>query len=250
MGNSWLRRLSSATEGAPTLVCFPHAGGAAMSFGRLAECVGGEFEVLAVQYPGRQDRRREPLIGNIADLVEGVLPELLEAVGDSEDFALFGHSMGSVVAFETCRRLEREGAHPKILFASGRRAPSAPIPEQRIHLLDDRELGEQLLSFGGTPAALLEDPEFRALILSVVRNDYRAIETYECAPNASVACPIVALVGDRDPDASFTQIEGWGAHTRGDFVAKSFPGGHFFLDANARAVGDLIREHSARLLST
>ncbi|GAB4585552.1 thioesterase II family protein [Nocardia sp. IFM 10818] len=250
MGNSWLRRLSPASsDGAHTLVCFPHAGGSAISYGPLAAAVGPDHEVLAVQYPGRQDRRREPLVGNIADLVDGLLPELNEALGDAGEFSLFGHSMGSVVAFETCRRLEREfGASPRVLFASGRRAPSAGLPEIRMHLLSDRELAGHLLEFGGTPPGLLEDPEFRQLILSIVRNDYRAIETYECSTGALVGTPIVALVGDRDPDASFAQIEGWAAHTSGSFAAKSFPGGHFFLDANAHPVAQVIRDHSAQAL--
>ncbi|MFC9994068.1 thioesterase II family protein [Nocardia sp. NPDC127526] len=172
-----------------------------------------------------------------------------EALGGAREFSLFGHSMGSVVAFEACRRLEREfAASPRVLFASGRRAPSAELPEIRMHLLSDRELAGHLLEFGGTPPALLEDPEFRQLILSIVRNDYRAIETYECSTDATVSTPIVALVGDRDPDASFAQIEAWGSHTSGSFVAKSFPGGHFFLDANAHPVAQLIRDHSSRAL--
>ncbi|MCP2274592.1 Surfactin synthase thioesterase subunit [Nocardia amikacinitolerans] len=252
MGNSWLRRLSpSAGDGSHKLFCFPHAGGSAISFGPLAEALGTDFEVLAVQYPGRQDRRREPLVGNIPDLVDGLLPELKEAAEGAEGFSLFGHSMGSVVAFEACRRLEQEsGVSARVLFASGRRAPSAALPALRVHLLSDRELGEHLLGFGGTPAALLEDPEFRQLILSVVRNDYRAIETYECSADAMVSSPVVALVGDRDPDASFAEIEAWGTHTTGSFFAKSFPGGHFFIDANRHPIGQLIRDHCARALSS
>ncbi|MEV5839814.1 alpha/beta fold hydrolase [Nocardia sp. NPDC052112] len=252
MGSSWLRPLSPAPgDGSHKLVCFPHAGGSAISFGPLAECVGAEYEVLAVQYPGRQDRRREPLVGNISGLVDGLLPELIAAVEGAQDFSLFGHSMGSVVAFEACARLEQKlGVRARVLFASGRRAPSAAQPELRVHLLRDRELCEQLLQFGGTPAALLEDPEFRELILSIVRNDYRAIETYECSADAMVSSPIVAMVGDRDPDASLAEIEVWGSHTTGSFFAKSFPGGHFFIDANRQPIGQLIRDHCTRALSS
>ncbi|MEV4238492.1 MULTISPECIES: alpha/beta fold hydrolase [unclassified Nocardia] len=249
MGNSWLRRLSTSPgNGSHKLICFPHAGGSAISFGPLAGCMGSEYDVLAVQYPGRLDRRHEPLIDNISDLVDGVLPELIETVEGAENFSIFGHSMGSVVAFEACRRLEQElGATARVLFASGRRAPSSTHSEQ-VHLMSDPEICELLLSVGGTPSALLEDPEFREMILATVRNDYRAIETYECTPDATVSCPMVAIVGDRDPDASFTEVEAWSSHTSGSFLAKAFPGGHFFLDANRRPVAQLIREHSSQAL--
>ncbi|TQM31110.1 thioesterase II family protein [Nocardia bhagyanarayanae] len=251
MGNSWLRRLSpSPGNSSHKLFCFPHAGGSAISFGPLAKCLGSEFEVLAVQYPGRQDRRQEPLVGSISGLVDGLLPELRAAAEQAGNFSIFGHSMGSVVAFEACRRLEREvGVRPRVLFASGRRAPAAAQPALRVHLLSDRELVQHLLQFGGTPAALLEDPEFRELILSVVRNDYRAIETYDCGTDAMVSTPIVAIAGDRDPDASLAHIAEWDSHTTGTFVAKTFPGGHFFIDANRDPIAQLIREHCARALS-
>ncbi len=251
MGSSWLRRLSPAEETGPhTVFCFPHAGGSALSFGPLAQSIGADFRVVAVQYPGRLERRHEPLVDSISGLVDGVFPELVAAVRSTENFSVFGHSMGSVVAFEACRRLEREiRARPVTLFASGRRAPSSTRPAQ-MHLLGDRELCDHLLSFGGTPAALLEDPEFREMILSVTRNDYRAVETYECATDASVGCPIVALAGDRDPDASATDLAKWSTHTSGGFVATSFPGGHFYIGANAPAITRLIREHSAPAVAT
>ncbi|MFI1918303.1 thioesterase II family protein [Nocardia sp. NPDC020380] len=251
MGSSWLRRLSSSApeSGSHTLICFPHAGGSVLSFGPLARRVGAGFDILAVQYPGRQDRRDEPLVGNIQELVDELMPALMEELGAVGDFSLFGHSMGSVVAFEVCRRLEREsGLMPSVLFASGRRAPSAP-QAGGVHLLNDQDLCDQLVRFGGTPTALLADPEFRATILSVVRNDYRAIETYECAPGAVIECPVVALTGDRDPDASLADIEGWRGHTSGSFFATSFPGGHFFIDANCGPIAQLIREHSSQAVS-
>ncbi|GEM32527.1 thioesterase [Nocardia neocaledoniensis NBRC 108232] len=251
MGNSWLRRLSpTPRDGAHTVFCFPHAGGSALSFGPLAKSLGADYDVLAVQYPGRQDRRQEPLVGTIPDLVDGLLPDLKDAAASAGDFSVFGHSMGSVVAFEACRRLERDlGVSARVLFASGRRAPSAALPALRMHQLSDRALCDHLLQFGGTPAALLAEPEFRELILAVVRNDYRAIETYECEPDARVDSPLVALAGDRDPDVSSAQLTGWGAHTSGSFSTTTFPGGHFFIDANGEAVAQLIREHCARALS-
>ncbi|WP_405180898.1 thioesterase II family protein [Nocardia sp. NBC_01377] len=81
----------------------------------MAKAVGPEYDVFSMQYPGRQDRRLEPLLGSIADPVDGLLPELMETVG-GRNFSLFGRSMGSVVAFETCRRLERHTeARPRML---------------------------------------------------------------------------------------------------------------------------------------
>ncbi|WP_433672447.1 thioesterase II family protein [Nocardia sp. CA-136227] len=251
MGNaSWLRSLSAGSEdGAHTLICFPHAGGSAISYGPLARTLGPRFRVLGVQYPGRQDRRREPLLGSVADLVEGMLPEIRELIPRTAGYSLFGHSMGAAVAFETCRRLEQDQAmRPAALFVSGRISP-ARKSSHVVHRYNDQELIRHLLDFGGTPAALLEDPDFRSIILSVTRSDYRAIETYACAPGATVECPLVALVGDSDPATSDADLKEWQPHTTGPFTQTSFPGGHFYIDANAHGVADLIRDHSARASS-
>ncbi|MEV6359946.1 thioesterase II family protein [Nocardia asteroides] len=250
MGTHWLRRLSpTETTASHTVICFPHAGGSAISYGPLAKVIGADHDVLAVQYPGRQDRRHEPLVDSIDGLVDGLLPELIAAIDGVENFSIFGHSMGSVVAFEACRRLEREADRTaRVLFASGRRAPSAP-QLGTVHLLSDRDLAAQLLNFGGTPRALLDDPEFRQIILSITRNDYRAIETYSCAPDVTVASPLVALAGAQDADAQRGDLEGWAAHTSADFALTTFPGGHFFIDANVDGIGELIREHTARALA-
>ncbi|GAB0102584.1 alpha/beta fold hydrolase [Nocardia sp. JMUB6875] len=244
---SWLRSLSAAAEdGAHTLICFPHAGGSAISYGPLARTLGPRFRVLGVQYPGRQDRRHEPLLGSVAELVEGALPEILELIPRPAGYSLFGHSMGAAVAFETCRRLEQEQATPPAtLFVSGRIAP-ARKGSHGVHRYTDQELIRHLLDFGGTPAALLEDPDFRSLILSVTRSDYRAIETYSCAPDSTVDSPVVALVGDSDPATSIADLKEWQAHTTGPFTQTSFPGGHFYIDANSHGVAQLIRDQRDR----
>ena len=60
-------------------------------------------EGCAVQYPGRQDRCSEPCAGSIHVLTGTVHGMLLEH--SSAPVELFGHSMGSVVAFEVARRM-------------------------------------------------------------------------------------------------------------------------------------------------
>lgn len=243
----WLRSLSAAPEnGAHTLICFPHAGGSAISYGPLARTLGPRFRVLGVQYPGRQDRRHEPLLGSVADIVEGALPEIRELIPRTEDYSLFGHSMGAAVAFETCLRLEQDQVRPPTtLFVSGRVSPGRKRSDS-VHLYSDQALIRHLLDFGGTPPMLLEDPDFRSIILSVTRSDYRAIETYSCAPGSAVDCPLVALVGDSDPATSTAELKEWRGHTTGPFTETSFPGGHFYIDANSHGVAELIRDQSAR----
>jgi len=227
------------------VVCFPHAGGAASWFGPMARQLGTGIDVVAVQYPGRQDRLAEPCLDSIAALRDAVVAELLAPAAGWLDrpVALFGHSMGAAVAYEVARTLEHDhGRPPRALFVSGRRAPSTHRAE-RVHHGGDTALLREVARLGGTPPELLDDPDLHDLMLPALRGDYRAIETYAWRPGPEPGCPLWALVGDDDPAASPAEAAAWRPHTSGPFERRVFPGGHFYLaDPAAQAeVAGLVR---------
>ncbi|GAA3301621.1 thioesterase [Dactylosporangium vinaceum] len=224
--DTWFQRFPGSEPGRPRLLCFPHAGGAAAFYFPLAQHLAPRLAVSAVQYPGRHSRYREPLVDDIGVLADRICAAL-EADGDEEPYAFFGHSMGAVVAFEVARRLKTE---PVRLIVSGRRAPSRYRPGA-VHMRDDEGLVNELMKVGGTDPRFLADPELRAGILPIVRNDYRAVETYRSTDPTPLTCPITALVGELDPQTSVDDAQAWVWHTTGGLNLRVFPGGHFYLNA-------------------
>jgi surfactin synthase thioesterase subunit len=237
----WVRRFHPAPHTARQLVCFPHAGGSASFYFPVSAQLSSVAEVLAVQYPGRQDRLAEPSPRDIATLADQVYDALREHLR-ARPSTLFGHSMGAVVAFEVARRFEAEGGELAHLFASGRRAPSR-VRDEDVHRRDDEGIVAELKSLAGTESALLGDEEFLRMILPAIRSDYTAIETYRCAPGAVVRTPISVLTGDADPKTSLEEARDWRRHTSGSFDLQVFPGGHFYLTAQSAAVLGVLREH-------
>lgn len=239
----WIRRFHPSPEATARLVCFPHAGGSAGFYFGLSRLLHPEVEVLAVQYPGRQERRAEPQIQDIDTAAESLARVLEPWWGEPPAF--FGHSMGAVVAYETARLLAAStGVGPAALFASGRRAPSTSRDE-RLHLADDRALVAEIVRQGGTPPQLLIEPELIEMILPTLRGDYRAIESYRHRPGAPVECPVTVLVGTEDPKVTADEARAWEGHTSGPTEVLPFDGGHFFLTEHQDRIGELIR---ARLL--
>jgi surfactin synthase thioesterase subunit len=237
---AWLRRYRAAPTPRVRLICFPHAGGSASYFVRVSRQLPPEIDVLAVQYPGRQDRRHEPCVEDIGSLADRILPELLPLA--DRPLALFGHSMGAAVAFETARRLEESGVEPKVLFASSRPSP-ATVLGGRLHRSGDQAIIAEMQRLNATDASVLADPAFLDMVLPVLRSDYKAVETYRCRPpHATVACSVVALVGDADPQAPHEECLRWEEHTRGRFDLHVFEGGHFYLDDHAESVLRIITE--------
>jgi pyochelin biosynthetic protein PchC len=230
----WIRRFHAGSPTAVRLVCFPHAGGSASFYHPMSERLSPAVETLAVQYPGRQDRRNEPHADTIPALADAIFEVVRPLAGRPLTF--FGHSMGAILAYEVAVRLEQAGAPPlHRLFASGRRAPSIHRPEF-VHRYDDDRLIAELRLLNGAGADMLQDPEIRDMVLPAVRSDYRAIETYRHASHPPLSCPITVLLGDDDPRVGIGEGEAWARHTTGDFHLRVFPGGHFYLTDRSDAV--------------
>nr|WSZ94276.1 alpha/beta fold hydrolase [Streptomyces sp. NBC_00857] len=237
----WSRCFHPAPDSPRQVFCFPHAGGSASFYFPVSAQLSSVAEVFSVQYPGRQDRHTEKSpddIGVMADRVYAALGKRFH----ERPTTFFGHSMGATLAFEVARRFEADGGELSRLFVSGRRAPSRHRDET-VHLRDDKGIVAELKDMAATNVALLDDEEVLRMILPTVRSDYRAIETYRCEPGAMVRAPISALTGDSDRKTSLDEAEDWRAHTTGAFDLKVYPGGHFYLNAQAPAVIALLRKH-------
>jgi surfactin synthase thioesterase subunit len=225
-------------------VCLPHAGGSASFYFPLSRALTPEVDVLAVQYPGRQDRRHEPAFASLPELADQIF-EVIRHL-DDRPLALFGHSMGAVLAYEVALRMKDAGLPmPERLFASGRRAPSRDRYE-RMHLGSDEELLTEVRKLGGPHAALLADPEILEVIMPAIRGDYRAVENYRCEPGRRLACPVTVLTGDSDPRVSIDEAVAWEEHTTGPTELQVFPGGHFFLVDESARVSGLLADRLAR----
>jgi len=238
----WLRRFEPAGNAGNRLVCFPHAGGSAAFFLPVARALAPAVDVLAVQYPGRQDRRAEPCIDDIPSLADHVYRALDGSL--DRPLALFGHSMGALVAFEVARRLQRDHpGRPAHLFVSGRRAPTR-YREETVHLRDDDGIIAEVRSLGGTDARVLDDRELRDMALPAIRGDYRAVETYRYVAGGPLRCPVTVLVGARDPRVTLEEATDWEKQApEGSFDLKVFTGGHFYLTSQIAEVLAVLSDH-------
>ncbi|MDT0265789.1 alpha/beta fold hydrolase [Streptomyces sp. DSM 44915] len=235
----WLRRYHPAPHAPVRLVCFPHAGGSASFYHPVSAALTGDCDVVALQYPGRQDRRHEPNLTDLGELADHITPRVAPLF--DRPVVFFGHSMGAILAFEVARRLRESGGHtPATLFASGRRAPSTRRAEN-VHQRDDDGIVAEMKMMSGTDAKVLGDEELLRMVLPALRADYTAIETYHPV-RAAVDCPITALVGDADPKTTTEEAEAWRAHTTGAFQLHVFPGGHFYLSPRGAEVIAVVKE--------
>ncbi|MGW6491653.1 thioesterase II family protein [Streptomyces sp. NPDC055056] len=243
----WLRRYGPSpttgeVEAEATLACLPHAGGAPTFFRDWPPLLGPSLDVVAVCYPGRQDRFDEPCITDMT-VMAGEVAAALAPLAACGPLALFGHSMGAAVAYETARLLRsRHGVRPAHLFVSGLVPPHRILPGTR-HLKSDAALAADLLEQGGTDVQVLADEELRALVMPAVRADYRLIETYRhSSAGGPLDIPITAYYGQDDARTAPAAMPGWRHHTQAPTETRSFPGGHFYLQQHRRDLITHIRD--------
>ncbi len=242
LNGSWLRRFYATPRGSLRLVCLPHAGGTAGCYSGWHNHVPDWVDVLAVQYPGREDRHAEPCVDKIADLAAGVTAELM--VGGSEPVALFGHGMGALVAYEVAIQLQRRGRPAVHLAVSGQAAPSRHQLGGTVHHSGEDELVAELLRVGSVEPDMLADPELRSLILPAAHADYRAVETYRPSIAPVLNCPLTSYYGLADKGVKEADAGCWYEVTYGRFHLRCWPGDHFYLRPREQS---LVRDLASRL---
>lgn len=224
----WIVRFRPGNCVTLRLICFTYAGGTAMAYRRWPDALPAEIDICAVELPGHGSRTGETPIRRMSYLLPVLLAELLPYVLDVP-FALFGHSLGALVAFELARELKRkELPSPANVFVSGRRAPPTQEAEA-IHQLPDADFVQRVKELNGTPTAVFECAELLQIVLPRLRADFELSETHVHLPGTVLTCPITVFGGSRDEQSPLEELALWRDQTRGPFSMCIFPGDHFFL---------------------
>lgn len=212
---------------AARLFCLPYSGASAMVYARWRRALPSRLAVHPVELPGRATRAGEPLSTDPVRLAASLAAEV-EGLIDGP-YALFGHSLGGLLAFElTHALLDRGAAPPLVLFASGSEAPAMRDDRDLARPRSDDELIADLRGYRGTPEEALADAELMAVVLPVLRADFMMAGAYAYRPRPALPCPVHVLAGTRD-DLDRPALEAWGRETRDGFAIDLFEGDHFFI---------------------
>jgi surfactin synthase thioesterase subunit len=222
------------------LICFHSAGGHGNMFRPMAKKLQDlNIVVYASSLPNispskAKEKKRN---GRIYTSIDVIVQELYKSFQDLKasfyddvPIIFLGHSLGAIIAFELSQKVKIDQ-----LIASSIRSPitlsnsnSNPITNFK-HKLSDSEFGEWVSSIGGggSDKAILE------VTIPIIKDDYKAFETYCYDGNSFVNCPLFLLGGKQDILVSEKYLLEWHELAKtGDgqpVEMKLFNGTHFYL---------------------
>lgn len=212
------------------LFCFPYAGGSSQVFSKWKQSLNADIELMPVELSGRGVRMHENLYNDLPEVIEDVFGLIKTHIGLGP-YALFGHSMGSLIAYELAQRIRQEKMEPPAhIFFSGGKAPHVKRShEKKFHLMNDDRFKKEIIELGGTPPEFFEHPQLINLFFPILKNDFKIAETeIHDRPVLPFDTDITVFVGKADTMLP-EQCDGWKRHTNHLCTIHYFEGGHFFL---------------------
>jgi medium-chain acyl-[acyl-carrier-protein] hydrolase len=230
------------------LFCFPSAGKGAAGYTNWRWLFPETVEVLPAKLPGREGRFREEPFTRFPELVEQLAAHV-EPLLDVP-FAVFGHSLGALVAFELARLLRGRGKPlPRLLLVAARPAPHLRTTTPIWHLPRDQFLSAIQDRYGEFDREIKDHPEILDRFEPILRADFTLFDNYVYGEQAPLDCPIHAYGGSRDAMTSAPLLQAWGRHTVAGCACRIFPGNHFFFEKDRTVLEQLVADIAGHLIA-
>ena len=239
--SKWIVPLTPSHLSQQKLFCFPYAGAGASIYRSWGKLLPKNIQGFAIQSPGRETRFSEDLLTTLDEYADQAFNAIAPYCSASGKLILFGHSLGALAAYETAKKLQNAGHHVDLLIVSGRQDPTTKSKRPPISHLSSEGFVQQMGTYNGTPAAILENQELLDILLPMIRADFSMAEKYNRLPITYLLnCPILALGSRQDEWLDQDSIAGWENVSKGSFETHWFEGDHFYLTQHTEALVDHI----------
>jgi surfactin synthase thioesterase subunit len=223
------------------LFCFSYAGGSATVYNKFNQYLDKNIKMIPIEYAGRGKRINEEFYTNISCAIDDIYKEISQHINEYE-FAFFGHSMGTVIAYEVGKRVkEKCDREPVHIFVSGRYPPHINKRDNYLHMLPDDRFKDEILKVGGTPKEVFENKEFTELFIPILRADYKLIELYTSDEVITkFDSGITVLSGKDDKIVQRDEMLEWQKYSMHGIDLYEFDGGHFFINNCFKEIAEII----------
>lgn len=233
----WFPAVQAKKDKVLTLFCLPHAGGDVINFWEWPRYLPPEVEVRCAALPGKYARSSEPHLPSFNAAVAALEQTIRPYLG--KPYALFGHSMGALLAFELAHRLRDSERPPLGLFVSGMSAPHRFTSDRDSRRMTNQEILEFLRDTDGIPEEMLVEEGAMLTVIPAVRHDLLLCDTYSYAHSQPLNCA-TSVFGGREDDFDAESLDAWREAVGPRCRVSWFDGGHMFILTRPQEVTDAI----------
>ena len=211
------------------LFCISYAGGSANCYAIWNKYLSKDIDLIPIELAGRGKRMGEPFYDSWESLAKDIYKKIVDNINDGDNYAIYGHSMGSWITYEVVKRIYKNNINkPYELFFSANSPPHLEPKEEKISSLPDDDFAKKIYDMGDTPKEILSG-ELKNFFLPILRSDYKLVESYpHKKENIIFDCPIHVLYGTKD-NLDYDDLIQWKKYAGSDFYINSFDGGHMFF---------------------
>lgn len=219
------------------IACLPHAGASASIYYRWKKYAFSAIDFIPIELAGRGFRINESLYPSFDIALLDIYKELQGKV-NGDHYALFGHSMGGLFAYELSLLAKKTGFNiPITVFISGQLPPHIETGKRDLHNLPEDEFKKELMKYGGITEEHYRDRELWAHYEPILRADLRIIETrLKKKTKDKIDSDIIVMYGDTDEiltseigDMNY-DIDEWKEYTNQNYKSYVFGGDHFYIN--------------------
>jgi len=222
------------------LIFIPFAGGTKYSYDFLKKYFDSTINIITLELPGHGCRIREPLLDNLKEIVTDLYINNIDIF--RENYIIFGHSMGAVVAFLLTEKLIFAKLRKPLHLILSSHGVIDILSERRLkrYELDYESFKTLVKKFGGIPEEILNHEEAYSIFEKILRADFKALDTYSRKNHFKLNVPITAICGNNDI-CTYEELNMWSKYTVKDFQSYLFEGEHFYIFSHAKEVADIIK---------
>lgn len=238
---SYTKNLKSIMDKKIQLFILPFAGGCKDSFKRLIEYIDKRIEVTAIEYPGRGERAREPLVNTFQELFSDAANTAQSMRNERIPYSVFGYSMGAIIGYEFLRGNILPGKTKRNFFCAQISPKERAKEFNLIKSESDDIIINTIKDMGGINECLDRNKRFHDIYIKPVLSDIKALYQYRFKESRiKIKTDITLFYSNKE--TTLKDMHKWSELIEGDIEYCQYEGNHFFIQEHyfdiARTIND------------
>lgn len=203
------------------LFCLAHAGGSTIAYEKWKPFLSSHIQFVPLELPGHIRRAQDPVCTDFYKLIEDLTSTVCSYIDNiSEDYVLFGHSLGSVLSYYLYLSLAEQGKRlPVHIIFSGRWPPF--VYKENIEIADSEYIYMD--------EAIANSPELYQYFRNIILSDFELLKNMPKTKEPKKIDTEMSIVwGTDDPSLTYEDMKMWQQVANNTIHFYPLPGDHLF----------------------